>query len=52
MCGCVHVLKSTCSDLCGLGSHAVRELIREMMKRSRANFKHLVTELSGVAMCT
>ena len=36
--GCVHVLKSTCSDLCGLGSHAVRELSREMMKRSRANF--------------
>ena len=40
MCGCVHVLKSTCSDLCGLGSHAVRVLSREMMKkRSRANYK-------------
>ena len=34
MCGCVHVLKSTCLDLCGLG----RELSREMMKGSRANF--------------
>ena len=34
MSGYVHVLKSTCSDLCGLG----RELSREMMKRSRANF--------------
>ena len=29
MCVCVHVLNSTCWDLCGLGSHAVRELSRD-----------------------
>ena len=29
---CVHVLKSTCWDLCGLGSHTVRELSVENRK--------------------
>ena len=49
MCMC---LKSTCSDLCGLGSHAVRESSLEMMNRSRnlnsISFIHL-DETNNVA---